>query len=67
MNSYKPEVHTSSCQPGAWTGNLVRFPLTPAGKRAAEDYVQGLMDRWTAVTETHVVESSDQPNREVTG
>ncbi len=65
MNSYAAEVHTVSCQPGRWTGNELRWPLTPAGKKAAEDYVGDLMWRWTAVTETRVVESEDQPNREV--
>ena len=65
MNSYATEVHTCSCQPGAWTGNGLRWPLTPAGKTAAEEYVSDLMFRWTAVEDTRVVESPDQPNREV--
>ncbi len=67
MNSYSPEVRTVSCRPGVFTGSLVRFPLTPAGKVAAESYVLDLSCRWTAVAETRVVESSDEPTRTVDG
>lgn len=63
--SYATEVHTVSCQPGSWTGNLLRWPLTEAGKAAAETYVSDLMFRWLAVTETRVVESADAPTEEV--
>ena len=65
MNSYAAEMHTVSCQPGAWTGNLLRWPLTPAGKEAAEAYALDLFSRWSAVTEYRVIETTDQPNREV--
>ena len=64
MNSYSAEVHTCSCPEGVWTGNNLRWPLTPAGKKAAELYVDDLMFRWTAVESTRVVESPDQPNKE---
>ena len=65
MNSYAAEVHTVSCQPGSWSGNLLRWPLTPAGKEAAEAYALDLFSRWTACEEYRVVESPDAPNREV--
>ncbi len=64
MNSYAAEVHTYSCRPGVYTSNTLRWPLTETGKKAAEDYVEDLMFRWTAVEDTRVVESPDQPNRE---
>ena len=61
--SYAGEVHTASCQPGVWTSNGLRWPLTEKGKKAAEAYIQDLMWRWTAVEETRVVESGDVPNK----
>lgn len=65
MNSYAAEVHTCSCKPGVWTANALRWPLTPAGKTAAEEYGLDLACRWSAVTDFRVVESPSQPNREV--
>ena len=63
--SYAAEMHTVSCQPGVFTGNGMRWPLTPAGKQAATDYARDLAGRWTAVTETQVVTSPDEPTEEV--
>lgn len=62
MNSYAIEVITVSG--GNWAGNALRWPLTPEGHQAAADNVADLMSRWLAVTETRVVESADEPNRE---
>jgi len=64
-NSYAAEVNTAGDPKGVFTGNLLRWPLTPAGKAAAETWVGELMFRWTAVNETRVVESPDQPTEEV--
>ena len=65
MHSYAAEVRTVSCRPGVFTSNLLRWPLTPAGKQGAEQYALDLSCRWTAVEEWRVVESTDEPNRGV--
>lgn len=63
-NSYATEVIADNS--GKWAGNLLRWPLTPAGKKAAETYIGDLMWRWHAVRETRVVESYDPVTEEVT-
>ena len=55
--SYKAEVQTAG-DGDKWSGNGLRF----ATKEAAEQYVQNLMYRWTAVTDTRVVESEEPVN-----
>ena len=64
--SYAAEMHTSSCQPGVFTANLLRWPLNEAGRIAASNYAQDLAYRWTAVTEWRVSESDDAVTEEVT-
>jgi hypothetical protein len=54
--SWKPEVRADST--GTWAGNAVRFET----KEEAELYVADLMRRWTLVTETRVIESTDPVN-----
>lgn len=54
--SFAPEVIADSS--GKWTGNLVRF----ATRKEAEGYVADLFQRWTLVTDTRVVESTDPVN-----
>ena len=56
--SWQPQVQTAG-NGEDWDGNLLRF----ANKADAEQWVYGLMYRWTAVTATRVVESDDEPNR----
>jgi hypothetical protein len=55
--SWKPEVQTAG--EDEWSGNALRF----ANKEDAEEWVLNLSYRWTAVTNTRVVESEDEPNR----
>jgi hypothetical protein len=56
--TWKPEVQTAGG--GAkWTGNSLVFEE----KEDAEAWVLGLMMRWTAVSDTRVVESEEEPNR----
>lgn len=52
--SWKSEVHTCSCAPGDWSGNLLRF----ATKLEADNYGLDLALRWTAVEDVRSVESS---------
>ncbi len=54
--SWAPEVVTDAS--GKWYGNALRF----ATREEAESNVHNLMMRWTAVRETRVVESPDEPN-----
>ena len=61
MQSYSPEVIADSS--GKFFGNTLRFPFTPDGKRAAEDWVAGLAERWTLVISTRVIETTDEPNQ----
>jgi hypothetical protein len=56
--SWKPEVRTAG-DGDTWSGNGLRF----ANKAEAEAWVEDLSWRWTAVTETRVVESDEEPNR----
>jgi hypothetical protein len=56
MTSYKPEV-VADCS-GKWCGNACRF----ATEAEALAYVTDLAMRWTAVSETRVVESPDPVN-----
>jgi hypothetical protein len=51
--SWKPEVIADSS--GKWAGNALRF----ATKSEAERYVADLMQRWTLVTDTRVIECED--------
>jgi hypothetical protein len=55
--SWKPEVIADSS--GQWTPNGLAF----ARKEDAEAWVMDLSMRWTAVRETRVVESDEEPNR----
>jgi hypothetical protein len=54
--SFKPEVIADSS--GEWTGNQLRFNT----EKEAKTYVADLMLRWTLVTDTRVVESSEPVN-----
>lgn len=54
--SWKAEVIADSS--GKWTGNAIRV----ATKAEAEAYVSNLAARWTLVTDTRVVESTDPVN-----
>lgn len=56
--SWKPEVQTVG-DGDAWTGNALRFER----KEDAEEWVLNLSYRWTAVTNTRVTESEEEPNR----
>lgn len=56
--SWKPEVQTAG-DGDAWTPNGLAF----AEKEDAETWVFDLSLRWTAVTDTRVVESDEEPNR----
>lgn len=56
-NSWKPEVQTAD-DGDAWTPNGLAF----AKKEKAEAWVRDLAARWTAVTDTRVVESEEEPN-----
>jgi hypothetical protein len=58
--SYAAEVVADDS--GEWVGNGVRWPLTEAGRKAAESYVSNLAWRWTLVRDTRVVESPDDPS-----
>ena len=60
MASYKSEVQTAGDT--SWTGNALRF----ATEAEAKTYVWDLMMRWTQVTDTRVVESSDPVNYAIT-
>jgi hypothetical protein len=51
--SWKPEVIAD--RTGKWNGNALRFATRPE----ADEYVQDLMWRWTAVTGWRSVESED--------
>ena len=53
--SWVPEVLAE----GAWTGNGLRF----ANKEDAEAWVADLSTRWTAVRETRVIPSEEEPNK----
>lgn len=55
--SYAPEVQAIG-NGDKWTDNALRF----ATEREAEMYVLDLFCRWTAVTKSRVVESSDPVN-----
>lgn len=52
--SYKPEVIAD--RNGEWCGNALRFD----SRIEAEQYVEDLAWRWTLVTKTRVIESSDE-------
>jgi len=54
--SWAPEVIADSS--GKWAGNALRF----ATKAEAEANVHNLMMRWTLVTDTRVVETTDPIN-----
>ena len=54
--SFKPEVIAD--RSGKWCGNSLAF----ASKEEAENYVFNLMMRWTAVSDTRVVESEEPVN-----
>jgi hypothetical protein len=54
--SWQPEVIADAS--GKWTPNRVRF----ATKAEADAYLVNLADRWTSVTDTRAVESSDPVN-----
>lgn len=56
--SWKPEVQTAGDGP-VWTGNGLAFEE----KADAEAWVKDLMIRWTLVTNTRVVESTEEANR----
>lgn len=58
MTSFAPEVQTAG-DGEAWTGNGLRF----ATHEEAAVWVADLLVRWTAVTNTRVVESDDQVNQ----
>ena len=62
MKSFKPEVHTAGDADGVFTGNALRF----ATEAEADQYVFDLAMRWTAVSDTRVVESDDAVNRRIT-
>jgi len=55
MTSWKAGVKTSGDKD--WCYNALRF----ATKEEAEGYVENLMWRWLAVTDTHVEECQDDP------
>ncbi len=57
-NSYAPEVQTAG-DGDKWTGNGLRF----ASEADAQEWVTNLSYRWTAVKDTRVVPSDDEPNR----
>jgi len=57
--SYATEVKADST--GTWAGNQLRF----ATHEEAEIYVKDLARRWTLVTDTRVVESTDPVNRRI--
>jgi hypothetical protein len=54
--SYAPQVVADSS--GNWAGNSLRF----ATREEALESVLGLSQRWTLVTDTRVVESTDPVN-----
>ena len=54
--SYAPEVIADNS--GKWAGNTLRF----ATMEEAERWVRGLAWRWTLVSDTRVVMSSDPVN-----
>ena len=54
--SWKPEVIAD--RSGKWTGNTFRF----ATQEEADEYVEDLMWRWTAVTGWRSIESTDPVN-----
>lgn len=54
--SFAPEVIAD--ESGEWTGNSLRF----ATREEAERSVADLERRWILVTDTRVVESTDEPN-----
>ena len=56
--SWKPEVQTAG-DGDKWTGNGLAF----ANREDAEQWVLNLSYRWTAVKDTRVVESEEEPNR----
>ena len=58
MNSWKPDVQTAG-DGDAWSTNSLAF----AKKEDAEAWVLNLSLRWTAVSDTRVVESDEEPNR----
>ena len=51
--SFKPEVIAD--RSGQWSGNALRF----ATEEEAQQYVRDLEFRWTAVTDTRVIDSAD--------
>jgi hypothetical protein len=53
--SWRPEVQTAG-NGDRWSGNALVF----ASRAEALDYVEDLMFRWTAVTDTRAVET-DEP------
>lgn len=55
--SWAPEVIADGS--GKWCGNGLRF----ADREAAERWVADLSMRWTAVLDTRVVPSAEEPNR----
>ena len=57
MTSYAPEVKTVNDP--EWYGNALRFKTMSE----AQMWVLDLETRWTAVTDTRVVQSEDEPNR----
>lgn len=57
VRSWKVEVIADNS--GKWAGNALRF----ASRKDAEDWVDDLFIRWTAVRETRVVACTDPPNR----
>ncbi len=59
MTSFAVEVIADNS--GEWCGNGVRYPNHADAEAAAID----LSMRWTAVRNWRVVESDDEPNREV--
>jgi hypothetical protein len=56
MKSYKVGVKTKSDP--TWVFNALRF----ANSRDADAYAKDLFMRWTAVTETTIEPSEDEPN-----
>jgi hypothetical protein len=57
VKSWKAGVKTSGDRD--WVYNGLRFKT----KEEAEAYVSDLSMRWTAVQETHVEQSDEEPNR----
>jgi len=58
MSNWKAEVQTAG-NGDDWDGNALVF----ATKEEAEVYVLDLSMRWTAVTNTRVVETNEEINR----